>query len=49
VEPFIILCDVAEGKETDYELNFAKNYLNEVMVEISNMKNNALQRGIYVP
>jgi hypothetical protein len=49
IDARIILSDFEDGKETDYELTFAKNYLNEVMVEISNMKNNAKQRGIYVP
>ena len=33
--------DIEEGRETDYELADAKEYLNQVMVEIDNMRSNA--------
>jgi hypothetical protein len=36
--------DIEEGRETDDELADAKHYLNEVLEEISNMKNNANQQ-----
>jgi hypothetical protein len=45
----IMIGDVAEGKEPDYELNFAKTYINEIYVEISKMKNSARRRGVYTP
>jgi hypothetical protein len=39
--------DIEEGRETDDELADAKYYLNEVLEEISNMKNNTNQQLYY--
>jgi two-component system, OmpR family, sensor histidine kinase VicK len=47
IDAKIILVDAAEGKETDYESTVTRRYVDEVMMEIGRLKNDAKQREIY--
>jgi hypothetical protein len=41
IDARIRIADVEEGKETDDEIAEAKHYINEILEEINNLKNNA--------
>jgi two-component system, OmpR family, sensor histidine kinase VicK len=48
IDAKIIIGNATEGKETDYESTVTRRYVDEVMMKISRLKNDAKQRGMYV-